>query len=73
MTTCVGSSLYFIAVNTPPEITNLDHNLTLPELTPGRKHVFTINYVDNDGDPIRFEIVSKQDTADVFDIILSCK
>lgn len=59
------------AVNTPPEITNLDHNLTLPELTPGRKHVFTINYVDNDGDPIRFEIVSKQDTADVFDIILS--
>ena len=58
-------------MNTPPEITNLDHTLTLPELTPGRKLVFTINYQDNDGDAIQFEIISKQDDSGVFDIILS--
>ena len=65
--------LLFPDVNTPPSITNLPHVLTLPESTTGRLLVYTINYVDSDGDSIQFEIVSQQDAAGVFEIIPSSK
>ena len=35
--------------------------------------MYTINYVDSDGDSIQFEIVSQQDAAGVFEIIPSSK
>lgn len=60
-------------LNTPPKITNLNNTLTLPELTPGRKLVYKINYVDNEADSIQFEIVNYEDVNGVFDIILSSK